>query len=285
MAEPFNFELTLTDFLKYMPEAKRHDYELMLRRCNFSDPADPMFPVMLFLLFFQDNLADRMEELTEEVKTQKTIPPTDHAAAAPERKSCWKIVVAVLMAVQLILTVFCVFCLTFRELPTQTIMNPAISHSSEIQKINRYWDAKLQYAQKGSFGMNRLDQIPETELLGAVLLVLILFLGLMVLQIIWLVLTVRGLRNSEKRLDEATGRLHRNLTQQKKTEELMAFLNGPPPPVPPNTPLPDLTVPASVPVPKQPPVADDTAWNKKEAEEEPVPESPELSESAEGKTS
>ena len=80
MAEPFNFELTLTDFLKYMPEAKRHDYELMLRRCNFSDPADPMFPVMLFLLFFQDNLADRMEELTEEVKAQKTIPPTDHTA-------------------------------------------------------------------------------------------------------------------------------------------------------------------------------------------------------------
>lgn len=133
--------------------------------------------------------------------------------------------------------------------------------------------------------MNRLDLIPETELMGAVLLILIFFLGLMALQIIWLVLTVRGLRNSEKRLDEATGRLHRNLTQQKKTEELMAFLNGPPPPVPPNTPLPDLTVPASVPVPKQPPVADDTAWNKKGAEEEPVPESPEQSESAEGKTS
>ena len=143
MAEPFNFELTLTDFLKYMPEAKRHDYELMLRRCNFSDPADPMFPVMLFLLFFQDNLADRMEELTEEVKTQKTIPPTDHAAAAPERKSCWKIVVAVLMAVQLMLTVFSIFCLAFRDFPSQPIMNPAISHSSEIQKINRYWDAKL----------------------------------------------------------------------------------------------------------------------------------------------
>ena len=283
MAEPFNFELTLTDFLKYMPDAKRHDYELMLRRCNFSDPADPMFPVMLFLLFFQDNLADRLEDLTEEVKAQKKIPSMDHAVAAPERKSCWKIVVTVLMAVQLMLTVFGVFCLTFRDFPSQPIMNPAISHSSEIQKINRYWDAKLQYAQKGNFCMNRLDQIPETELLGAVLLVLILFLGLMVLQIIWLILTVRGLRNSEKRLDEATGRLHRNLTQQKKTEELMAFLNGPPPPVPPNTPLPDLTAPASA--PKQPPVADDTAWNKKEAEEEPVPESPELSESAEGKTS
>lgn len=285
MAEPFNFELTLTDFLKYMPEAKRHDYELMLRRCNFSDPADPMFPVMLFLLFFQDNLADRMEELTEEVKAQKTIPSMDHAAAAPERKSCWKVVVAVLMAVQLMLTVFGVFFLTFRDFPSQPTMNPTISHSSEIQKINRYWDAKLQYAQKGNLCMNRLDLIPETEFMRAVLLVLILFLGLMVLQIIWLVLTVRGLRNSEKRLDEATGRLHRNLTQQKKTEELMAFLNGPPPPVPPNAPLPDLTAPASVPVPKQPPVADDTAWNKKEAEEEPVPESPEQSESAEGKTS
>ena len=279
MAEPFNFELILMDFLKYMPEAKRHDYELMLRRCNFSDPADPMFPVMLFLLFFQDNLADRLEKLTEEVKAPKTIPPTDHAAAAPERKSCWKIVVAVLMAVQLMLTVFGIFCLIFRDFPSQPIM----THSSEIQKINRYWDAKLQYAQKGSFGMNRLDLIPETEFMGAVLLILIFFLGLMALQIIWLVLTVRGLRNSEKRLDEATGRLHRNLTQQKKTEELMAFLNGPTPPVPPNTPLPDLPVPASA--PKQPPVADDTAWNKKGAEEEPVPESSEQSESAEGKTS
>ena len=131
--------------------------------------------------------------------------------------------------------------------------------------------------------MNRLDLIPETEFMGAVLLILIFFLGLMALQIIWLVLTVRGLRNSEKRLDEATERLHRNLTQQKKTEELMAFLNGPPPPIPPNTPLPDLTVPVSA--PKQPPVADDAAWNEKEAEEEPVPESPEQSESAEGKTS
>ena len=283
MAEPFNFELTLTDFLKYMPEAKRHDYELMLRRCNFSDPADPMFPVMLFLLFFQDNLADRLEELTEEIKAQKTIPSMDHAAVAPERKSCWKIVVAVLMAVQLILTIFSIFCLTFRNFPSQPIMNSAISHSSEIQKINRYWDAKLQYAQKGNLCMNRLDLIPETEFMGAVLLILIFFLGLMALQIIWLVLTVRGLRNSEKRLDEATERLHRNLTQQKKTEELMAFLNGPPPPIPPNTPLPDLTVPVSA--PKQPPVADDAAWNEKEAEEEPVPESPEQSESAEGKTS
>lgn len=281
MAEPFNFELTLTDFLKYMPEAKRHDYELMLRRCNFSDPADPMFPVMLFLLFFQDNLADRMEELTEEVKAQKTIPPTDHTAASPERKSCWEIVVAVLMAVQLMLTVFGIFCLTFRDFPSQPIMNPAISHSSEIQKINHYWDAKLQYAQKGNFCMNRLDLIPETELMEAVLLIFILFLGLMALQSIWLVLTVRGLRNSEKRLDEATRR-HRNLTQLKKTEELMAFLNGLTPPVSPNTPFPDLTAPASA--PEQPPVADDTAWNKKDAEEEPVPESPEQSESAERKT-
>ena len=131
--------------------------------------------------------------------------------------------------------------------------------------------------------MNRLDLIPEAEFMGAVLLILIFFLGLMVLQIIWLILTVRGLHNSEKQLDEATGRLHRNLIQQKKTEELMAFLNGPPPPVPPNTPLPDLTLPASA--PKQPPVADDAAWNEKEAEEEPVPESPELEETTEGKTS
>ena len=130
--------------------------------------------------------------------------------------------------------------------------------------------------------MNRLDQIPETELMDAVFLILLLFLGLMILQIIWLVFTIRALHSSEKRLDEATGRLHRNLAQQKKTEELMAFLNCPTPPVPPNTPFPDLTAPASA--SEQPPVADDTAWNKKEAEVEPVPESPEQSESAERKT-
>ena len=281
MVEPFNFELTLTDFLKYMPEAKRHDYELMLRRCNFSDPADPMFPVMLFLLFFQDNLADRMEDLTEEVKARKTIPPTDHVTVSPGRKSCWKIVIAVLLAVQLILTVFGVFCLIFRDFPSQPIMNPAVSHSSEIQKINRYWDAKLQYAQKGNFYMNRLDQIPETELMDTVFLIFILFLGLMVLQIIWLVFTIRALHSSEKRLDEATGRLHRNLTQQKKTEELMAFLNDPAPPIPPNMPLPDLPVPA----PESPPVADDTAWHEKETEDEPAAEPPEQEETAEGKKS
>ena len=44
-------------------------------------------------------------------------------------------------------------------------------------------------------------------------------------------------------------------------------------------------VSASAPVPKQPPVADDTAWNKGEAEEEPVPESPEQGETEEGKNS
>ena len=129
--------------------------------------------------------------------------------------------------------------------------------------------------------MNRLDQIPETELMDTVFLIFILFLGLMILQIIWLVFTIRALHSSEKRLDEATGRLHRNLTQQKKTEDLMAFLNDPAPPIPPNMPLPDLPVPA----PESPPVADDTAWHEKETEEEPAAEPPEQEETAEGKKS
>ena len=65
----------------------------------------------------------------------------------------------------------------------------------------------------------------------------------------------------------------------------MAFLNCPTPPVPPNTPLSDRPASAPAPAPKQPPVADDAAWNENDAEEEPVPESPEQSKSAEGKTS
>ena len=99
MAESSDFNLILTDFLKYVPEPKRHDYELMLRRCNFSDPADPMFPVMLFLLFFQDNLADRMEELTEEVTRRENESPaaqipwlfrSGNPAGKSESPSCWR---------------------------------------------------------------------------------------------------------------------------------------------------------------------------------------------------
>ena len=271
MAESSDFNLILTDFLKYVPEPKRHDYELMLRRCNFSDPADPMFPVMLFLLFFQDNLADRMEELTEEVTRRKNESPAAQIpVVVPERKSGWKIGIAVLLAVQLLLIVFGVFCLITRELPSQIKSDSAISHSSEIRRINRYWDEKLQYARKGDFCMNRLDLIPESESAGVPGLIFLLFFGLTACLIIWLVLTIRSLRNCEKRLEEASGRLHRNLTQQKRTEELMAFLNSPMPPVPPNTQLPAVPSPESAP----PPVADDTAWNEKDTKVEPVPESP-----------
>ena len=156
MAESSDFNLILTDFLKYVPEPKRHDYELMLRRCNFSDPADPMFPVMLFLLFFQDNLADRMEELTEEVtRRENESPAAQIPVVVPERKSGWKIGIAVLLAVQLLLIVFGVFCLITRELPPQIKSDSAISHSSEIRRINRYWDEKLQYARKGDFCMKQ----------------------------------------------------------------------------------------------------------------------------------
>lgn len=271
MAESSDFNLILTDFLKYVPEPKRHDYELMLRRCNFSDPADPMFPVMLFLLFFQDNLADRMEELTEEVtRRENESPAAQIPVVVPERKSGWKIGIVVLLAVQLLLIVFGVFCLITRELPSQIKSDSAISHSSEIRRINRYWDEKLQYARKGDFCMNRLDLIPGSESAGVPGLIFLLFSGLTACLIIWLVLTIRSLRNCEKRLEEASGRLHRNLTQQKRTEELMAFLNSPMPPVPPNTQLPAVPSPESAP----PPVADDTAWNEKDTKVEPVPESP-----------
>ena len=189
MAESSDFNLILTDFLKYVPEPKRHDYELMLRRCNFSDPADPMFPVMLFLLFFQDNLADRMEALTEEVTRRENESPTAQIPmVVPERKSGWKIGIAVLLAVQLILIVFGVFCLITRELPSQIKSDSVISHSSEIRRINRYWDEKLQYARKGDFCMNRLDLIPGSESAGVPGLIFLLFSGLTACLIIWLVL-------------------------------------------------------------------------------------------------
>ena len=260
MAEPFNFELILTDFLKYMPDAKRSDYELMLRRCNFSDPADPMFPVMLFLLFFQDNLADRMDGLTEEIQDLKLIPPTENVGVSESRgKSCWNIVITILLAIQLFLTVFVVFFLTMRDFPVYPKNSAAISYSNEIQNINRYWDIKLQQAER-EFHMNRLDLIPEAEILEGVFLFLVIFVLLALLQIICFIQTLRGLRKNEKILEKASERLHRDCLHRQKTEEIISFFNDS---TQENTASPDILTP------EPPPIADATAWEQVDKEVQP----------------
>ena len=69
MTKKSNFEQIIADILDCFPKSKRHIYELMLRRCNFTDPGEPLFPVMLFLLFVQDNLKDGTLALADEVKS------------------------------------------------------------------------------------------------------------------------------------------------------------------------------------------------------------------------
>ena len=107
MTKKSNFEQIIADILDCFPKSKRHIYELMLRRCNFTDPGEPLFPVMLFLLFVQDNLKDGTLALADEVKSlSKKLKENNGTAAVsvsgtPSR--FWKYAVPVILILQLVL--------------------------------------------------------------------------------------------------------------------------------------------------------------------------------------
>ena len=109
MTKKSNFEQIIADILDCFPKSKRHIYELMLRRCNFTDPGEPLFPVMLFLLFVQDNLKDGTLALADEVKSlSKKLKENNGTAAVSVSgtpKRFWKYAVPILLALQLALSI------------------------------------------------------------------------------------------------------------------------------------------------------------------------------------
>lgn len=187
-------DLVISDYLKYIPQPKRDNYELILRRCNFTDVADPLFPVMLFLLFLQDNLTDTSEEVAREVKTlKKEMVP--HLPEHSKKQTLWRIVSILLILMQTVLSSFCLLRIAEIRLPDQNPVSITAPELNEIQKINDYWELKLEQERQK---MNWNEWMND-DVLRIALPAVVFFMILMLLQIILMFLMIaKIIREDEK---------------------------------------------------------------------------------------
>ncbi len=187
-------DLVISDYLKYIPQPKRDNYELILRRCNFTDVTDPLFPVMLFLLFLQDNLTDTSEKVAREVKIlKKGMVP--HLPEHPKKQTLWRIVCILLILMQIMLSSFCLLRITEIRLPGQNPVSITAPELNEIQKINDYWELKLEQERQK---MNWNEWMND-DVLRIALPAMVFFLILMLLQIILMFLMIaKIIREDEK---------------------------------------------------------------------------------------
>ena len=142
-AEQVSVETAVQEFIRFLPEEKRKDYELMIRRCNFHDPTEPMFPIMLFLLFFQESIGDSVARIEESVAEVKGMPPPKCGKKGKSRfsflrRAGWVLIASAVAALLM-------FGL-FRKNPpsAEKTRQPASQTAKhELQEINRYWQHKL----------------------------------------------------------------------------------------------------------------------------------------------
>ena len=141
--EQVSVETAVQEFIRFLPEEKRKDYELMIRRCNFHDPTEPMFPIMLFLLFFQESIGDSVARIEESVAEVKGMPPPKCGKKGKSRfsflrRAGWVLIASAVAALLM-------FGL-FRKNPpsAEKTRQPASQTAKhELQEINRYWQHKL----------------------------------------------------------------------------------------------------------------------------------------------
>ena len=141
--EQVSVETAVQEFIRFLPEEKRKDYELMIRRCNFHDPTEPMFPIMLFLLFFQESIGDSVARIEESVAEVKGMPPPKCGKKGKSRFSFLRRVGGVLIASAV--AALLMFGL-FRKNPPSAERTPQTAPQTakhELQEINRYWQHKL----------------------------------------------------------------------------------------------------------------------------------------------
>jgi len=140
--EQVSVETAVQEFIRFLPEEKRKDYELMIRRCNFHDPTEPMFPIMLFLLFFQESIGDSVARIEESVAEVKGTPPKcgkkEKSRFSFLRRAGW-VLIALAVAALLMFGLF-------RKNPPSAERTPQTTPQTakhELQEINRYWQHKL----------------------------------------------------------------------------------------------------------------------------------------------
>ena len=142
MDDNLSVEAAIMDFVRFFPEEKQAEFELLLKRCNFHDVTDPGFPIMLFLLYFQEGICEKIESLEGAVR--KNIPAAAEQPTKPPLRAHGKLLWSV-SAVIAAVAAGVVLGLSFHS-------GPAVNPAKEIRRreapvsmreINLYWRRKL----------------------------------------------------------------------------------------------------------------------------------------------
>ncbi len=257
-----NPNLVIKDFMQCIPEPKRRDYELLLLRCNFSDSADPLFPIILFLLFLQDSLADRSDVLAEEFSQLRMALATGQplpVSPRPRSRSWWKITAISLLVIQVIQVMLGAFWLYRIETikgagKTEETEQSQPARSLEIQKINHYWDQKLKHIKENEWAMN-LSELASKETIGIFVTVAVIFVMLLLLQIILTMVAAKKIAKNDDDLKDLEEYLKRSLWKSASCDENHHYLDPDIEPLPPK--IEDKAVPDI-------PVADVSGWGEVE---------------------
>ena len=139
-------ETSVKDFVSVFPEGKREYYELILRRCNFHDTTDPLYPIMLFLLFFQESVDENVKQLEESICDLKTSFSGNEKEIRRIRKpvSLFHYGLLALIIVNLLVVSFGSVRWS-RPDPALPDPEETVEETprNELRAINRYWTKKL----------------------------------------------------------------------------------------------------------------------------------------------
>ena len=138
--QPKSADIVIMDYIRFLPEEKRKDYEVMLRRCNFHDSDDPLFPIMLFLLFFQESVSYNVDRIDDSISEMKSVLQKGGQDIFT-RYGTWitKFVLIALTIVNLLM-----FGLILSSPAGKTVKATVRTAQNELQAIHNYWTQKLE---------------------------------------------------------------------------------------------------------------------------------------------
>ena len=144
--ESANIEFIIKDFIQFLPQEKHDDYVEMLRKCNFHDKDDPLFPIMLFLLFFEESITEKIEQFEQShsaiaVRLDQFKPQMKQSHPVFRRKNFHFIWLAVLTTLTIIL-LGCELVQLFLPLPERIVIREQ-KQENELLEIRNYWLGKL----------------------------------------------------------------------------------------------------------------------------------------------
>lgn len=141
----------ISDMLEHVPADKRDEFEMILRCCNFYSVEDPLFPIVLFLLFFQESIDDcqskvaesltKLENMLAETKGVE-IPKTD----APKHRFSSRTVAEVILGfVLLFLSMFYYVKYMNAEKRERHHVNYGVENT-ELEQLNRHLQYNVSHA-------------------------------------------------------------------------------------------------------------------------------------------